>query len=135
MRAEVVAGIAPADGPDPRGIGEQRVRVGLAVEDEDKVGLGMQPVGEEELEVSPGFWALAVHVCDERAVVGLGGVWLFVLGDGDEGVVGDRDRRWALGSRCSICAPPNLVCLSVQSHGLFVVRHECIIPRLKGLTC
>lgn len=93
MRAEVVAGIAPADGPDPRGIREQRVRVGLAVEDEDKVGLGMQPVGEEELEVSPGLWAFAVYVCDERAVVGRRGVCCFVLGDGDEGVVGDGDRR------------------------------------------
>lgn len=83
VRAEVVAGIAPVDCPDPRGIGEQRVRVGLAVEDEDKVGLGMQPVGEEELEVPPGLWALAVYICDERAVVGLRGVGLFVLSDGD----------------------------------------------------
>lgn len=69
MRAKVVAGIFPADGPDPRDIREQGVRVGLAVKDEDKVGLGVQPVGEEELEVPPCLWALAVNVCDERAVV------------------------------------------------------------------
>lgn len=95
MRAEVVAGIAPADGPDPRDIREQGVRVGLAVKDEDKVGLGVQPVGEEELEVPPGLWALAVHVCYERAFFGGGGggrARCCVLGDGDGGVVGGENR-------------------------------------------
>lgn len=91
VRAEVVAGVVPADGPDPGGIWEQRVRVGLAVEDEDEVGRGVQPVGEEELEVPPGVRTLAVHVRDERAVVGLGGVCCFVLDSGDERVVGGKN--------------------------------------------
>lgn len=91
MRAKVVAGIAPADGPDPRGIGKQGVGVGLAVENEDKVGLGVQAVGDEELEIPPGFLALAVHVSDERAAVGPGRFRCCALGDGDGGVVGGRD--------------------------------------------
>jgi hypothetical protein len=40
----------------------------------------VQAVGDEELEVPPGFLALAVHVSDERAVAGLGRC---ALGDGD----------------------------------------------------
>lgn len=86
MRAKVVAGVAPADGSDPGGVWDQGVRVGLTVEDEEKVGLGVQPVGDEELQVTPRLLGLTVYVCDERTV-GLGSGWC-VLGDGFGGVMG-----------------------------------------------
>ena len=68
------------DGPDPGEIRNQRFRISHAVEDKEKVGFGVQPVGYEELEVPSRLLALAVNVCDERAFDLRGGCC--VPGDG-----------------------------------------------------
>lgn len=86
MRAKIVACIVPVDRSDPRHIGDQGVRIRHAIEDEEKVGLGVKPVCYEELQVPPGLLALAIHVCDERAF----GLRSGCCGPGD-GVCGTRE--------------------------------------------
>lgn len=69
MRAKVVASIISVDGSDPGGCRQESICIGLAVEYEDEVGLGVQTVCDEKLEIPPSLHAFTVDVCHKRAVV------------------------------------------------------------------